>query len=191
MPFRSQVMDKDRIGVAGQPPAHAPVGHRAGVAGRPPRDSRCAAERIDHLINGVEFRGLTHARHNLHSGWMCQVGMRDLEMWMEISQADATLGGMARQYERQESLNATGYRLRLTREAMNLSQAAFCRLSGISQTAWNNYERGQRRISVDEAFKLASFTGVSFDWIYRGMRTTLPMQLAERIRELENNKKQA
>lgn len=69
-------------------------------------------------------------------------------------------------------------RLRRTREAFGLKQAAWCRLVGIEPQAWNNYERGIRRISIDEAIKVCQATGVSMDWIYRGLMSAgLPMQI--------------
>jgi hypothetical protein len=39
-------------------------------------------------------------------------------------------------------------RLRWTREALGHSQAEWCRLTNIGPQAWNNYERGLRRIDA-------------------------------------------
>ena len=72
-------------------------------------------------------------------------------------------------------------RLRLTREAMQWSQAELCRRSGISPQIWNNAETGDNRISVDEAIKLCRTTGVTLDWVYRGTRTLLPAVVAEAL----------
>jgi transcriptional regulator with XRE-family HTH domain len=72
-------------------------------------------------------------------------------------------------------------RLRLTREAMKLSQAEWCRLVGIDPQAWNNYEKARNRISIDEALKVCQATRASLDWIYRG----LPVKLATVIRGLK------
>lgn len=77
-------------------------------------------------------------------------------------------------------------RLQLTREALKLSQAALCRLAGISPQTWNNAETGDNRISVDEAIKLCRVTGVTLDWIYRGNRTLLPSIVAEEIARRES-----
>jgi transcriptional regulator with XRE-family HTH domain len=86
---------------------------------------------------------------------------------------------------RQEGLDAIARRLRLTREALSQTQSGFCALTGISRTAWNNYERALRRISIDEALKVVRVTGVSLDWIYRGVESALPLHLVERIRRAE------
>lgn len=69
-------------------------------------------------------------------------------------------------------------RLIRTREAMGLNQAQWCRLTGIAPQAWNNYESGLNRISIDQAIKVCQATGVTTDWIYRGLMSGgLPMQL--------------
>lgn len=85
-----------------------------------------------------------------------------------------TLPGMTRQ-DRDRSLDTVAGRLRRTREAFKMNQADWCRLTGIETQAWNNYESGRRRISVDQAIKVCQATGVTIDWIYRGlMNTSLP-----------------
>jgi transcriptional regulator with XRE-family HTH domain len=76
-------------------------------------------------------------------------------------------------------------RLRLTRESLRLKQAALCRLTGISTSAWNNAETGDARIGIDNAIALCQATGVTLDWIFRGIRSGLPHPIAERISELE------
>lgn len=74
-------------------------------------------------------------------------------------------------------------RLRLTREALDLSQAEIGRRTKISPQAWNNYERGRQRISVDEAVKLCIATGVTLDWIYRGDLRGVANELAGKIQD--------
>ena len=77
------------------------------------------------------------------------------------------------------SVGEVAARLKLTREALGLSQAALCRRTGIATNVWNNAETGDNRISVDEAVKLCRVTGVSLDWIYRGSRVNLPEKILE------------
>lgn len=83
------------------------------------------------------------------------------------------------------STEAIAERLRLTREASGMRQAAFCRLIGVSPQAWNNYETGARRISLDQAIRLCSVTGATLDWIYRGLSASLPLAMAAKIIELQ------
>ncbi|MGY3117676.1 DNA-binding XRE family transcriptional regulator [Bradyrhizobium sp. S3.14.4] len=80
-----------------------------------------------------------------------------------------------------DQIKEIGNRLRWLREAKQLNQATFCRLVKIEQQAWNNYERGFRRISVDQALKVCAATGASLDFIYRDIRSALPAELAMQI----------
>lgn len=81
------------------------------------------------------------------------------------------------------SVKDIGNRLRWLREAKQMNQATFCRLVKIEQQAWNNYERGYRRITVDQAVKVCVVTGASMDFIYRDIRSALPAELAMQIDE--------
>jgi transcriptional regulator with XRE-family HTH domain len=75
-----------------------------------------------------------------------------------------------------------GKRLRLVRQALNMSQTALCRLADISPQAWNNAETGDNFLTVPNAVKLCRVTGVTMDWIYRGQITSaLPAVMLEEI----------
>lgn len=76
-----------------------------------------------------------------------------------------------------------GDRLRITRAALGHTQATMARLMGSSTDgqAYENYEAGRRRISVDHALALCASVGLTMDWIYRGNIQSLPAELAERI----------
>lgn len=83
-------------------------------------------------------------------------------------------------------MEAIGRRLRHTRIAAGYPvQAAWCRVVGISQPAWNNYEAAFRRISLDHAWKVVALTGVSLDWIYGGSKRGMPSELMDGIARLE------
>ena len=71
-----------------------------------------------------------------------------------------------------------GERLRLTREALGLSQAELCRRTGITPAAWNNAETGDNRIGIDNALSLCRTTGATLDWLFQGHRGGLPKKLA-------------
>src|SRR5262245_65016276 len=77
-----------------------------------------------------------------------------------------------------------GDRLRLTRQALGLSQAELCRRTGISPAAWNNAETGDNRIGIDNAMSLCKATGATLDWIFMGHRGGLPQKLAVDIERL-------
>lgn len=93
------------------------------------------------------------------------------------------------------SLDDLGERLRLTREALSLTQVALCRRTGISTQAWNNYERGAKRISVDNAIKLRQRLGIPLDWIYCGDMRAVPLEVATKLQEFyetpQNQQKRA
>lgn len=76
-------------------------------------------------------------------------------------------------------------RLRLSRGALKLTQAALCRITGISTAAWNNAETADARIGIDNAILLCQATGLTLDWIYRGVRAGLSGEFLEAISRLE------
>lgn len=50
----------------------------------------------------------------------------------------------------------------------DLSQKGWAEKHGFNQTQYNNWEKGTRRIPVDEAEKLCHLYGLTLDFIYRG-----------------------
>ena len=74
-----------------------------------------------------------------------------------------------------------GARLRALRAALEMNQSAFCKLTGIGQSALANYESGFRRPDIDKAWLIAQKTGATLDWIYYGVRSGLPLHLSERL----------
>ena len=75
-------------------------------------------------------------------------------------------------------------RLRITREALGLNQVNFTRKANVSKTAYNAYERGHERPSIDSAVRLCDAHRLSLDWIYRGDDSRLPAGLADAIRAI-------
>ncbi|MFB6460484.1 helix-turn-helix domain-containing protein [Bradyrhizobium tunisiense] len=82
-------------------------------------------------------------------------------------------------------LKAIAERLKMIRAAVHggMTQAAFGRLVGIEPQAINNYETALRRISIDQAVKVCAATGVSLDYIYRGVTSQLPAEIATAIQK--------
>lgn len=76
-------------------------------------------------------------------------------------------------------------RLLRLRRALGYEQATeWCRFVGITDQAWNNFERARRRITIDEALRVAAKTGASLDWIYRGLEHTLPKHVADKLSKI-------
>ena len=84
-----------------------------------------------------------------------------------------------------ESVAACAERLRITREALKLSQAEICRQTKIHASAWNNAETGDNRLVYDNALKLCRRYGLTLDWLMRGDIRQIPAELAKKIAEVE------
>ena len=79
---------------------------------------------------------------------------------------------------------AIGERLRLTREAMGLSQAKFALRAGVSPIAYDQYERGKMQPAIDQAIKIRDAHGLTLDWIYLGDGSGLKAGLSDAIEKL-------
>ena len=75
----------------------------------------------------------------------------------------------------------TGRRLLRTREALELSQAEFCRQIGVERNLYNPFEKGRRRITIDVAMKIRDRYGITLDWIYAGDPHALPSGLYHKL----------
>lgn len=74
-----------------------------------------------------------------------------------------------------------GSRLAIVREVLGLSQTQIAAQAGLAVNAWNNYETGRRRISVDAAISVAREFRLTLDYIYVGDTANLPHGLARAI----------
>ena len=80
--------------------------------------------------------------------------------------------------------SAIGERLCLAREALRLSQAKFALRAGMSPNAYNQFERGKRRLTIDGALKIHDAHGLTLDWIYLGDCSGLKPALADAIEQI-------
>ena len=80
-------------------------------------------------------------------------------------------------------------RLSLVREAHGLTQTEFARRAGLGVSAWNNYESGRKRISIDAAIALCETYNLTLDYIYLGDASNLPHKLATAIDSVNNLRK--
>jgi DNA-binding XRE family transcriptional regulator len=80
----------------------------------------------------------------------------------------------------------TGARLALTREALGHTQVMMAKLMGSATygQAWENYESGRRRMSINHAIKLHQTCGLTLEWIYLGQMHNLPPNLRKKIQKL-------
>lgn len=78
---------------------------------------------------------------------------------------------------------AVGHRLRRLRETLGLTRAEMADANHIDRTNWGRFEDGKRLITTDVAYRLKRRYGITFDWLYDGDVGSLPVSLAERLRQ--------
>lgn len=78
-----------------------------------------------------------------------------------------------------------GSRLALFREAVGLSAAEVARALKISPQRLSNYETGLRPLDIELATAFCQKYGATLDYLYRGDASTLRVETARRIAELE------
>lgn len=77
-----------------------------------------------------------------------------------------------------------GYRLRLVRRVLDMTQADFCRPAGIASNAYSMIESGERLPSIEVAIALCEAYRVSMDWIFRGEPGDMSARMWDGIRGL-------
>lgn len=81
------------------------------------------------------------------------------------------------------SRSEIGRRLKATRQALGLRARDIHRATGIGESAWSQYENGRRFPDLMQMLPFADRFGVPLDWIYRGLITAVPFELAQGILE--------
>lgn len=76
------------------------------------------------------------------------------------------------------SVAAIAARLIATREALGLNQADLCTQAGIARNTYNQWEKGTNRPQLDYAIRPCERFGLTLDWIYRGIPSRLPHEIA-------------
>ncbi len=77
------------------------------------------------------------------------------------------------------TFEAIGSRLRLARQNACLTQKEFADSIGIAQATYNQYEKGNKRPSVDNAIRFCELYNLTLDWIYTGDPSGLSFQLVK------------
>jgi transcriptional regulator with XRE-family HTH domain len=88
---------------------------------------------------------------------------------------------MARGDRETRSFAAIARRLAATRRALGLNQRQLCKLTGLATNQYNQWEKAVGRPSIDGAIVLCDALGLTLDWIYLGVASGLPLELAEKI----------
>ena len=80
---------------------------------------------------------------------------------------------------------AIGRRLLLTRQALGIdAQGEFARRAGIGVTAYNQYEMGRKRPSIENAVALCDAYHLTLDWLYRGDPSGLTYELGAALQAM-------
>ena len=87
------------------------------------------------------------------------------------------------------SLPEIARRLRLLRQALGKTQAVMGDLAGVSDKAWQNYEKGIRRIEIDAVTRLRANIGVTSEWVYYGNVYQMPDELLDAMRLAAKSRK--
>lgn len=75
-----------------------------------------------------------------------------------------------------------GARLKSLRIALGFEvQADFCRHVGLSETRYNSFETGARRLTLQAADHIKGATGVTLDYLFHGDTGGLPLNLSHLI----------
>lgn len=82
-----------------------------------------------------------------------------------------------------ETNKSLANRVKLTREALDISAADLCKRIKIKENRWSQYESGERRITIDVANRLCDEFNLSLDWIYRANPAQLPHVLRLKMRQ--------
>lgn len=83
-----------------------------------------------------------------------------------------------------ESNKLLAARLKMTREALDVSPTDVCKRIKVGASAWSQYESGDRRITVKVAIRFSEEFGLSLDWIYRADPSRLPNALRIKMRDV-------
>jgi transcriptional regulator with XRE-family HTH domain len=95
--------------------------------------------------------------------------------------SDARDWGMVRPPKTQ-SPDEIGARLKSLRIALGFEvQADFCRHIGLSETRYNSFETGARRLTLQAADHIKAATGVTLDYLFYGDTGGLPLNLSHLI----------
>lgn len=76
-----------------------------------------------------------------------------------------------------------GGRLREAREAFGLNQTEFAHRAGLAQHRYNQYEKGERPLTLDAAMRICNEYGLSLDWLFRKDATLIPAGLLRILQE--------
>lgn len=82
-----------------------------------------------------------------------------------------------------------GYRMMLLREALEMKPSEIADTLGIERTYWSRFEGGKRPLTEPFAIMLVERFGVTLDFLVLGRWSGLPLELAEKMRAVQREKR--
>lgn len=76
-----------------------------------------------------------------------------------------------------------GDRLRLAREALGLQQVDVCNTIGVSTSAWNRFEKGERLVKPEVAYAFGQAYGFDLNFIFTGSELALSLETRKALAE--------
>ena len=70
----------------------------------------------------------------------------------------------------------------------SLQQNEFCERARIATNTYNQFEKGKKRPSIENALRLCEAYGLTLDWIYRGDPSALRFSMADAIKALKEER---
>ena len=99
-----------------------------------------------------------------------------------VQKAESQISDVVIEAMRPENI---GRRLTALRTALGKKKSEMADSLGVNRVYWSRFELGQRPVTNQVAAILYERYGVTMDWIIMGRAQSLPVDLAEKIREAE------
>lgn len=77
-----------------------------------------------------------------------------------------------------------GFRIHALRIAVGMEPKEFAKRAGVGTSALNQWESGDKRISVDAASRIVRDLPATLDYIYLGDVSGLPVQMMQKLEEV-------
>lgn len=135
---------------------------------------------------------MKHGAHRMTKSVICQEARKEIETKVVIRQCASmttqTKARLSAHLRSEMTPERIGYRMMLFREALDLSPSQIADNLDIPRTYWSRFEGGKRAITDDVAAMLVERFGLTLDFLILGRWDKLPMDLADKMRAVEERK---
>jgi plasmid maintenance system antidote protein VapI len=135
---------------------------------------------------------MLHDRQEMTKSVICQAPTLEIDTKLVIRHSTVmpaqTKSRLSEHLRNEMTPARIGYRLMLFREALGLLPSEMADRLDIPRTYWSRFEGGKRAITDDVAAMLVERFGVTLDFLVLGRWDRLPMDLADKMRDVEARK---